>query len=247
LAGEISPYTRAIAYEFGWRWRIPLQHRMGNGLVYSSQYISDDEATALFLRELGETPINTPRIIKFKPGRRSKNWSKNCVAIGLSSGFIEPLESTSIHLISSSIIRLMRMIPIAGIHQHDIDEYNRQSLIDIHDVRDFVVLHYKATERTDSDFWRYCKNMEVPESLSRRMEIYRDSARIFWSSEELFTANSWNQVMLGQGIVPKTYHPVADLMSSEELQRYLSGYRQTIQHFVQSLPTHADFLKTYCA
>lgn len=247
LAGEISPYTRSIAYEFGWRWRIPLQHRMGNGLVYSSQYISDDEATALFLRELGETPINTPRIIKFKPGRRLKSWSKNCVAIGLSSGFIEPLESTSIHLISSSIIRLMRMIPISGINQHDIDEYNRQSLIDVNDVRDFVALHYKATERADSDFWRYCKNMEVPESLSRRMEIYRDSARIFWSSEELFTANSWNQVMLGQGILPKTYHPVADLMSSDELHRYLFGYRQTIQNFVHSLPAHADFLKTYCA
>ena len=247
LSGDIPPYTRSIAYECGWRWRIPLQHRMGNGLVYSSQYISDDEAMALFLRELGESPINAPRIIKFKPGRRLKSWSRNCVAIGLASGFIEPLESTSIHLISSSIIRLMRMIPISGINKCDVDEYNRQSLNELNDVRDFVALHYKATNRSDSAFWRYCKSMDVPETLSRRIEIYRDSARIFWSSEELFTANSWNQVMLGQGILPGAYHPVADLMSDEELHKYLAGYRQSILNFVQTLPSHAEFLKSYCA
>lgn len=247
LSDEVPPYTRSIAYECGWRWRIPLQHRMGNGFVYSSQYMPDDEATALLLRELGEKPINAPRIIKFKPGRRLKSWYRNCVAIGLASGFIEPLESTSIHLISSAIIRLMRMIPVNSINQCDIDEYNRQSLNEANDVRDFVLLHYKATNRSDTEFWRYCKNMDVPETLSRRMQIYKSSARIFWSSEELFTANSWNQVMIGQGILPEKYHPVADLMSEDELCKYLTSYRQSVQNFVQSLPSHAEFLQGYCS
>lgn len=246
LTDNPPPYTRSIAYENGWRWRIPLQHRMGNGFVYCSHYLSDDEAIQLFLDELKEQPINSPRLIKFKPGRRLKSWHKNCVAIGLSSGFIEPLESTSIHLISSAIIRLMRLIPLDDVLQQDVEEYNRQSLNEHLDVRDFVALHYKVTNRTDSDFWRYCRNMQVPESLARRIEIYRKSARILWSTEELFTANSWNQVMLGQGIMPEGYHPVADLMSSEELRKYLLGYRHTISQFVETLPRHGDFLKDYC-
>ncbi|SMF33627.1 tryptophan halogenase [Alteromonadaceae bacterium Bs31] len=241
------PYTRAIAHKYGWQWRIPLQHRVGNGLVYSSKYMSEDEARELLLDNIEGERINEPRVIKFKPGRRLKVWNKNCVAIGLASGFIEPLESTSIHLISSSIIRLMRMLPLTGIKEVDVDEFNRQAIEELESVRDFVALHYKVTQRDDSEFWQYCKNMKVPESLRSRVAMYSDSARLYWGADELFTVNSWNQVMLGQGIMPETYHPIADIMSSEDLKEYLEKYRSSLQDFITKLPSHKDFIAQYCS
>ncbi len=247
LQGPILPYTRAIAHASGWQWRIPLQHRQGNGFVYSSSAISDDEATELLRNNVVGKPINEPRIIPFRPGRRRQLWNKNCVAIGLASGFIEPLESTSIHLISSSIIRFMKMLPLGPVRQTDIDEYNRQGIAELNAIRDFIVLHYKATQRNDSEFWRYCKSMSIPESLATRMDIYRDSARLYWEQGELFTVNSWNQVLLGQGVMPKSYHPVADLMGKEELVNFLNGYRSSMLEFVKQMPAHADFVKGYCA
>ncbi len=242
-----SPYTRSIAHTAGWMWKIPLQSRTGNGLVYSSQYMSDDEAKSKLLHSLDGEPLDEPRKLSFKPGKRNKSWVKNCVAIGLSSGFIEPLESTSIHLISSSIIRLMKMIPLDGINQSEIEEFNRQTEKEWGVVRDFVALHYKVTDRTDSDFWRYCKNMGIPATLENRIDIYRESARIFWSSEELFTVNSWNQVMLGQGIQPRTYHPIADVMSEQELRKYIVGYQQSIVELVKKLPRHDALIQQLCS
>lgn len=244
---EPLPYTRSIAHACGWQWRIPLQHRTGNGVVFSSKYMSDNDAIELLLNNIEGERINEPRVIKFKPGRRLKIWNKNCVAIGLSSGFIEPLESTSIHLISSSIVRLMKMIPLGGINAVDVEEFNHQSIADLDNIRDFIALHYKLTNRNDSEFWRYCKNMEVPETLRRRIDMYRSSARLYWSSDELFTVNSWNQVMLGQGISPENYHPVADLMSSSEVKSFLYKYRESLQMFVQSLPSHREFIDQYCS
>ena len=241
---QLLPYTRAIAHDSGWQWRIPLQNRVGNGLVYSSKFLSDQQASDLLSKNIDGDTINEPRIIPFKPGRRLKTWNKNCVAIGLSSGFIEPLESTSIHLIASSIIRLMRFIPLSGVKSVDRDEYNRQAADELQSIRDFIVLHYKATEREDSEFWRYCKNMDIPDSLHTRMAMYQDSGRIFWLQDELFTVNSWNQVMLGQRLSPEGYHPVADAMSAEDLKRYLDGLRSSISAVVDKLPSHAEFVKT---
>ncbi|MDO3382031.1 tryptophan halogenase family protein [Gilvimarinus algae] len=244
--GEPLPYTRSIAHEAGWQWRIPLQHRVGNGLVFASKYMSDDQAQDLLLRNVSGSTLNEPRVIGFKPGRRRKSWNKNCVALGLSSGFIEPLESTSIHLVSSALVRLMRMIPFTGFHQVDIDEFNRQSSAELDNLRDFIILHYKQTDRNDSEFWRYCRSMTVPQTLQTRMDIYRDSGRIFWSADELFTVNSWNQVMLGQGLTPLHYHPATDNIPAADFERVMQGYHQTVKQFVEKMPSHQAFIDSYC-
>lgn len=243
---EIPPYTRSIAHPYGWQWRIPLQHRLGNGFVFSSSYMSDEQALELLLGNLVGEPVNEPKFIGFKPGRRREVWCKNCVAIGLSSGFIEPLESTSIHLISSSIIRLMRMLPLGELRQQDIAEFNRQSSKELENLRDFIVLHYKQTARDDSEFWRYCRDMPIPDSLATRIGIYKDSGRIYWESDELFTTNSWNQVMLGQGIMPGAYHPAADHLLPEDFARLMNGYRQSVAGFVERMPSHKEFIEHYC-
>lgn len=240
------PYTRSIAHSAGWQWRIPLQSRVGNGLVYSSKYIDDDDAKTLLLENIEGPLLNDPRIIKFQPGRRKKVWHKNCVAIGLSSGFIEPLESTSIHLISSAVIRLMRMAPLSDISHTLVDEFNRQSVAELEDVRDFIILHYKQTARDDSAFWRHCSAMEVPSSLQTRMALYKERGAIYWRPDELFTVNSWNQVLLGQGCMPQGYHSATDGMTQEQLEHYLGGLRTSIQGFTEKLPAHGEFIKQYC-
>ncbi|MDO6746135.1 tryptophan halogenase family protein [Gilvimarinus sp. 1_MG-2023] len=241
------PYTRSIAHESGWQWRIPLQNRVGNGLVFSSKYLSDEQARSLLLSNIEGECINEPRFIGFQPGRRKEIWRKNCVAIGLSSGFIEPLESTSIHLVSSAVIRLMRMIPMGSPKQLEIDEFNRQSRMELEGLRDFILLHYKATGRNDSEFWRYCQAMDIPDSLRTRMEIYRDSGRIYWDSHELFTVNSWNQVLLGQGVMPKHYHPAADHIPDAEFSAMMQNYRKSIAGFVDKMPSHKQFISQYCS
>src|SRR5690606_13055831 len=168
------------------------------------------------------SPVSEPRVISFRTGKRRKSWNKNCVAIGLSGGFLEPLEATSIHLISSAILRLIRLMPLGKISEEVVNEFNRQTDMETSEVRDFIMLHYKVTNRIDSAFWNRCRKMDIPSKLRDRLEIYKQSARIFWRAEELFTINSWNQVMLGQGLVPETYHPVADVMSEGGLRGYFS-------------------------
>ena len=240
------PYTRSIAHDSGWQWRIPLQNRVGNGLVFCSKYMSDDQAIQTLLDNIEGEMITEPRVIKFKTGRRRKGWNKNCVALGLASGFIEPLESTSIHLIMSGIIRLLRLFPFEGINQASVDEYNSKLDSELNAVRDFIVLHYKATQRVDSDFWNHCRTMEVPNSLSHKMELFEQSGRVFLDDGDIFRVDSWTQVMLGQNIMPKQYHMIANIMNDDELNRFLQGLSSSITKAVAQLPSHGEFIKQYC-
>ena len=244
--GPAVPYTRSIAREAGWQWRIPLQHRVGNGMVYCSRYISDEDARETLLKNIEGKMLTEPRVIKFRTGQRLKQWSKNCIAIGLSSGFLEPLESTSIHLIQRSAIRLLRMFPQERILQTDIDEFNKQSKFDTETIRDFIILHYCVTNRQDTPFWRHCRNMEIPETLAHRIRLFKETGRVFRLQTELFAENSWIQVMLGQGIVPDQYHPVVDMMDAEELDRFLKEIKSNVDHTVAQLPDHEAYIEQYC-
>jgi len=244
--GPAIPYTRSIAREAGWQWRIPLQNRVGNGMVYCSRYMSDEDAREMLLANIEGKLLTEPRLIKFRPGQRLKQWSKNCVAVGLASGFLEPLESTSIHLIQRNTIRMLRMFPRDRIVQADIDEFNRQSRFDIETIRDFIILHYCVTNRHDTPFWRYCRNMEIPDSLAHRIRLFRETGRVFRIPNELFAENSWIQVMLGQGIVPEQYHPVVDVMDDEELGRFLQEIKSNVGKTVSQLPDHDAYVEQYC-
>ncbi len=240
------PYTRAIAHSVGWQWQIPLQHRVGNGLVYSSRYLTDEEAEKTLLENIDGEPISKPKIIHFKTGRRLKAWNKNCVALGLASGFLEPLESTSLHMIQTGIVRLLKLFPTGGIDQAERDQYNRESKIEYEQVRDFIILHYNITERTDSAFWNHCRTMEIPESLSRKINLFKNSGRVVRENNELFQEGSWQQVMLGQGIVPKSYHPIVDMMPDDQLQLLLSTLKAEVGHSVKRFSSHQEYINKHC-
>ena len=244
--GEFLPYTRSIAHESGWQWRIPLQTRTGNGMVFCSRYWSDEEAIAKLTANIEGEMLTKPRVIAFRTGSRRKHWNKNCVAIGLSAGFIEPLESTSIHLIQRSIIRLMQLFPAGAICQSDSDEFNEQTRQEMENIRDFIILHYHVTERADTKFWRYCRSMSVPDSLAHRLQHFRETGRIYKYGADLFSESSWVQVMLGQGLMPQSYHPIVDLMTDTELNSFLERIRLQVRQSVDELPAHIDFVKTYC-
>ncbi|HEX2583595.1 MAG TPA: tryptophan halogenase family protein, partial [Steroidobacteraceae bacterium] len=214
------PYTLSIAGEAGWRWRIPLQHRVGNGLVYCDKFISDDSAMQTLLSGIKGTPITKPRVIKFTTGRRRLMWNKNCVALGLASGFVEPLESTSIHLIMMGVTRLIQLFPFAGISQTFVDQYNTLAMIELEKIRDFIVLHYNATEREDTSFWQYCKHMQIPDTLAHRMQMFSEAGHAFQAENELFRLDSWIQVMFGQRLMPKNYHHFAKAMKDTDLIRF---------------------------
>jgi len=244
--GDAVPLTRSMAHQAGWQWRIPLQHRVGNGIVYSSRYLDDDAAQKQLLANVQGKTLITPRVIKFTPCQRRETWKGNVVAIGLSSGFLEPIESTSIHLIQRSVIRLMQSFPSDGIHQADIDEYNAQCNREIDHIRDFIILHYHVNNRTDSQFWIDAREMSIPDSLKHRIELFKETGRVFRIPNELFAENSWIQVMLGQGIMPKSHHQTADLMGDEELKAFLGGIKGRIDRTVVQLPTHQAYVERYC-
>jgi tryptophan 7-halogenase len=246
-SGPPQPYTRATAREAGWQWRIPLQHRTGNGHVYSSAFISDEAAEQVLMENLDGAALAGVNRLRFVAGRRNKFWDKNVVAIGLSSGFIEPLESTSIHLIQSGIAKLIGMLPNRNFDQIDIDKYNQQSIHEIERIRDFIILHYKATQRDDSEFWNYCRTMSIPDTLQEKIELFRTNGRLYRENEELFSETSWLAVMLGQGIMPRAYHPLADAYDASALHTYLAGVRDVIVRSAGSMPSHADFIRTHCA
>ncbi|MET0808647.1 MAG: tryptophan 7-halogenase, partial [Pseudoxanthomonas sp.] len=242
---DAVPYTRAIAGTAGWQWRIPLQHRVGNGIVYSSRHISDDDARHEFQSSLEGEIIKDPWPVRFRPGKRQKSWEKNCVALGLAGSFIEPLESTTIHLIQRGIVHLLRMFPQV-IAQSDIDQYNAQLNEELTHVRDFVVLHYTLTNRRDTPYWREIAEMKLPATLQHRIDLFRDTGRVFRMPDELFAENSWIQVMMGQGIVPRQYHPIADVMSQPDLTRFLGDIKSNVDNTVRQLPAHMDYLRGYC-
>jgi tryptophan halogenase len=244
--GAMPPLTRSIAHDAGWQWRIPLQHRVGNGLVYSSRHTDDDAARATLMGNLAGEALMQPRPIRFTPGQRRRTWVGNCVAVGLSSGFLEPIESTSIHLIQRALIRLLQMFPGAGICQSDIDEYNTQTATEVAHIRDFIILHYHVTNREDTPFWRDCRALEVPASLRHRIELFRETGRVFRGPNELFAENSWIQVMLGQGILPPRYHPIADRMGDAELAQFLNNIKGSVAAVAGQLPSHQDYIRQYC-
>ncbi|QDH34124.1 tryptophan halogenase family protein [Porphyrobacter sp. YT40] len=242
----LVPYTRATAKDAGWQWRIPLQHRTGNGHVYSSGFTSDDAAADTLLTGLDTNALGDPRPIRFTTGRREAFWAHNCAAIGLSSGFLEPLESTSIHLIQSHVSRLIQLFPRAGDPSAMRDEYNRRCAAEFAQIRDFLILHYHRTDREDTEFWRYCKHMAVPDSLTHKLALFAASGRVGRDVDDLFREASWVQVMLGQGIMPADYDPMADRMSEGQLAEFLANLRTLMARAVAGLPTHEQYLARHC-
>lgn len=245
-AGPPRPYTRSIAHWAGWRWQIPLQHRTGNGIVFCSRYMDEAAARELLLSSVEGRTLSEPRLIRFRTGTRRSHWHRNCVAIGLSSGFIEPLESTSIHLIQRSILRLIQMFPQGRVSRADVDEFNAQTAYELEHIRDFIILHYHLTRRDDTAFWRHVRTMEVPASLTHRMDLFRETGRVFRANDQLFAENSWTQVMLGQGILPQSWHPVVDVMSEREMRDFLTHIEDNVRRTIAGLPAHKAYLDSYC-
>lgn len=246
-APQLLPYTRSTAHRAGWQWRIPLQHRIGNGHVYCSQFVSDDEAASTLLANLDGKPLAEPRRFKFIPGMRKQCWNRNVVAIGLASGFVEPLESTAIHLVQTAVARLIDFFPDQGFNQIDIDEYNRKSRFEYQRIRDFIILHYKLNQRDDSKFWQHCAQMSVPDTLRYKMDLFRAHGRIVRTDDELFAEVAWLQVMQGQNLVPERYHPLADLQSEADTVEYLESVRSVIAKCVDVMPDHAAYIAKNCA
>ncbi len=240
--GMTSPYTRSVAHRAGWRWRIPLQHRTGNGIVYASAHMSDDEALGILMAGLDGDALAEPNFLRFKTGMRRRFWVKNCLAIGLSSGFMEPLESTSIHLIQAGITKLLDFFPGQDFKAANTDEYNRLARLEFEEIRDFLILHYKATERDDSAFWTYCRTMEVPDGLRRRMALFRAYGRIPPRAYDLFTATSWIAVFIGQGILPESHDPLVDAHEMADIHARLEDARRRIRETAAGLPPHDELL-----
>jgi tryptophan 7-halogenase len=240
----LTPYTRSTARKAGWQWRIPLQHRIGNGYVYASDLISDEEVSETLLANLDGEDLADPRPVKFAPGRRLKAWDKNVIAIGLSSGFLEPLESTSIHLIQTGIHRLLAMFPGESFSAADIEEYNHQARTEYEDVRDFIIAHYKVTRRTGDPFWDHVRTMEIPDSLNERFELFRTSGRFFKHiAQELFAEESWVQVLLGQGFEMRA-DPVTQFVSDEQLTDFLADVGEVIEDVADKMRDHGEFLRS---
>ena len=243
----VTPFTKAQAREAGWQWRIPLQHRTGNGYVYCDAYISDDEASRLLIERLEGKALADPKVLRFKAGRRRKSWVKNVLALGLSSGFLEPLESTSIHLVQAGLTKFLDYFP----HRHCdpvlIARYNEEMAFQYETIRDFIIAHYKVTEREDTEFWRYCKNMSIPDTLNEKLELFKTRAEAKPRNGDLFSEVSWFAILYGQGIVPQGYHPLADAIPEDELNLKLARIRSAIKQRVDGLPSHAEFIDRCCA
>ena len=237
------PYTRATAHPFGWQWRIPLQHRTGNGMVYSSAFASDDEVQAALMANLDGKPLADPRPIKFRTGRRKKSWVKNVVAIGLSSGFLEPLESTSIHLIQSGIAKLLSLFPSRDCPAETVDQFNKVYGADVESVRDFLVLHYNRTRGRDEPLWRHCQTTAVPDELSLKEAHFTRTGRIVLTTDELFRESSWFAVMMGQGLRATDYNPLLDSVSAADNSAHLAQVRGQIARAAASLPSHEEYLR----
>ena len=244
--GPPLPYTRATARDAGWQWRIPLQHRTGNGHVYCSQFMSDDEAVATLLANLDGEPLAEPNMLRFKTGRREKFWNRNVLALGLSAGFMEPLESTSIHLVQTSIARLLTHFPDKRFNADDIASFNRRTGLEYERIRDFLVLHYTATQRDDTAFWRHCQSIRRSADLEGRMAQFASAGRIFEEPHDVFGSASWLAVMFGQGVHPQGYNPLIDKLPEERLERMIAKVQAAIEGGVNAMPSHDKFVTDNC-
>jgi tryptophan 7-halogenase len=247
LGGAFTPYTRSTAHKAGWQWRIPLQHRIGNGYVYASRHISDDEATATLLANLDGAPLADPRYLRFTTGRRKQVWQGNCLAIGLSAGFMEPLESTSLHLIQTAITRFLALFPDQHGDALARQEYNRLTREEYERIRDFIILHYHANHRDDAPLWRLCAQMDIPEELKWRMAHFRKNGRVVSMGPELFRNHAWLSVMLGQGMMPESYDPMLDMRPQVDAAGYMAGLVRVIGETVAVMPSHAAYIAHHCA
>jgi len=246
-AGELTPYTVSNARDAGWQWRIPLQHRTGNGYVYCSRFVSDDEAQGRLMAALDGQALAEPRLLRFTTGRRRQFWSRNCLAVGLAAGFMEPLESTSIQLIQTALARLIEMFPDRQCDPVVSGEYNRVSVNEWERIRDFLILHYCATQRDDSPLWQYCRGMKLPDSLQYKMDVFRSSGRVPLYSDESYQEPSWVAIFLGQEVFPRRYDPLVDNISVEHLKRGMLQRRRAIRQLAEGAPTHRDFIARRCA
>ena len=243
-AGGIEPYTRAHAMPGGWRWRIPLQHRVGNGYVYSSSHIGDQDAADALVAAVEAQPLADPRVLKFRAGRRKRSWSKNVVAMGLASGFLEPLESTSIYLVQGAIAQLIGLFPIGRIRDEDRAEFNNAVDVEYDRIRDFLILHYHATTRDDSSFWNHVRTMEVPDTLRSKMELWQRSARVEKYTQGLFFEPSWVAVYMGQGVVPDGWDQRVDRYKVDELEGATRRMLAQVGSAVDAMPDHAEFIRS---
>jgi tryptophan halogenase len=245
LGEDLPPYTSASSRPAGWQWRIPLQHRIGNGHVYCSEYMSDDEAAAILLASVTGEPIGDPRPLRFTAGVRRQFWARNCVAIGLAAGFLEPLESTSIHLVQSAITRLLAMFPDRDCNPILAAEFNRASRFEYERIRDFIILHYHA-QRREEPLWRYTRSMEIPEALQFKIDHFRNGGRILFDSSELFQKNNWLAVMAGQEVLPESYHPLVDLRGRADAARIMADMRRAMEQAAMAVPAHREYIDRHC-
>jgi tryptophan 7-halogenase len=245
-SGTLTPYTTATALDAGWQWRIPLQQRVGNGYVYCSQFVDDDAAAAKLLENIEGEQLAEPNFLRFTTGHRRKFWNRNCVAIGLAGGFLEPLESTSISLIETGIEKLRRLFPDKDFDPALADEFNRSSTLEFERLRDFLVFHYKATAREDSPLWRECRAMAIPHTLEHKLRLFRSRGFLVRYDWETFFDPSWMALYTGFDYLPENYDPLADYFDVEDLRRTLVGMRQNIAATVASAPTHAAFIARHC-
>lgn len=240
---ELPPFTRSTAHHSGWQWRIPLQHRTGNGMVFASGFQSDAAAQQLLLQSLDTSALADPKLIRFTTGQRKQMWWGNCVAIGLASGFLEPLESTSLHLVQTAVTRLVNLFPDLSFQQANIDHYNSLAATEMAQIRDFIIAHYKVTRRNDSEYWRYCQRMALPDSLAQKLEIFAAHGRVHRVADELFREDSWVQVLLGQGLQPSRPDPLCQQKSLAEMQDFAESTAQVIAACTAQMPTHTDFIR----
>ncbi|ESQ91152.1 tryptophan halogenase [Asticcacaulis benevestitus DSM 16100 = ATCC BAA-896] len=242
----LTPYTTSTAREAGWQWRIPLQHRTGNGYVFCDSYLSEDQAMDLILQRLDGRPQADPRVIRFTTGHRKKQWNRNVIAMGLASGFLEPLESTSIYLVQEAIMKLLRYFPRDQITESARSSFNRDMLFAYDDVKDFLIAHYKVTERAETPFWAYCKHMDVPDSLRARLESFERHNQSLVKADELFKEASWFAVLAGQGLMPKSYHPIADLIAEDEFRWRMDRVKEGTAGLANAMPGHEAYIAKAC-